>query len=104
VIFGAPGTTVDANTITSSTIDAGFGAINMVDATYNGNYANVQVTNNHIQGERLFSVGIAIGSCVWGYPCVPFSYTGPARVTGNTISGNVAFAIPINGWTDGLTV
>jgi hypothetical protein len=41
VIFGAPGTTVTGNTITSSSTYVGFGAINMVDGTYDGKFTNV---------------------------------------------------------------
>jgi hypothetical protein len=83
----------------------GFGAINMVDNSYNGDYSNVQVTNNIIQGQKLFGSGISIGACTWSGPCrAPYIYQGPATVTGNKLSGNIGFAIPINGWSNGLTV
>lgn len=105
MIFGAPGTTVTGNTITSSSTYVGFGAINLVDGTYDGKFTNVQVTNNHISGSHLFAAGISIGACVWSGPCKsPYVYTGPATVSGNTFSGHVTFPIAINGWTDGLTV
>ncbi|OZJ02248.1 hypothetical protein BZG36_04916 [Bifiguratus adelaidae] len=103
VIFGAPGTQVTNNTITSSTTNKGFGAINLVDNTYNGNYSGVVVSDNTIVGEKLFSVGIAIGSNVWGgYGNTP--HQGPTTITGNTFSGNITFPIAINGWENGLTV
>ncbi|KAF7178178.1 hypothetical protein CNMCM7691_006850 [Aspergillus felis] len=105
VIFGAPGTTITRNTIISSETDLSFGAINLVDPTYNGNYANVKVTDNTIQGRKLFGTGIAIGACTWSGPCrSPYFYKGPTTVTGNKLSGNIAFAIPTNGWSDGLKV
>lgn len=76
-----------------------------MDDTYNGNYANVKVTDNTIQGRKLFGSGIAIGACTWSGPCrSPYFYKGPTTVTGNKLSGNISFAIPINGWSNGLTV
>lgn len=105
MIFGAPGSTVTGNTITSSSQYLGFGAINMVDNSYNGDYANVQVTDNTITGQLLFAAGISIGACTWSGPCrSPYFYTGPATVSGNKFSGQIAFPISINGWSNGLTV
>lgn len=76
-----------------------------MDDTYDGNYANVKVTDNTIQGRKLFGSGIAIGACTWSGPCrSPYFYKGPTTVTGNKLSGNISFAIPINGWSNGLTV
>jgi hypothetical protein len=102
VLFGAPGTKVAGNTIISSLTDKGFGAINMVDRSYNGDYSNVLIANNHISGELLFSVGIAIGSCIWG-SCGPNNH-GPATIVNNVFAGNITFPIAINGWDSGLTV
>jgi hypothetical protein len=105
VVFGAPGTTITNNTITSSKSYEGFGAINMVDGSYNGNYSNVKVTNNKITGQLLFAAGISIGACVWSGPCkAPYVYHGPATVSDNTFSGNISFPIAVNGWEGGLTV
>lgn len=102
-MFGAPGTTVRSNTIISSTTDSGFGAINMVDYLYGGSYDGVLVTGNTITGEKLFNAGIAIGAYAWSFnDDAPLS--GPATITDNTFSGNIPFAIAINGWTGGLTV
>ncbi|KAE8547711.1 hypothetical protein EYB25_009504 [Talaromyces marneffei] len=103
VLFGAPGTTVQGNTIISSTTDSGFGAINMVDYLYDGSYANVVVTNNTIIGQKMFNTGIAIGAFAWSFNDDVF-LQGPATVTNNLISGNIPFAIGVNGWTGGLTV
>ncbi|UKZ78827.1 hypothetical protein TrVFT333_006572 [Trichoderma virens FT-333] len=82
----------------------GFGAINMVDGEYDGSYAGVSVTNNNIQGNKLFNLGIGIGANVWSFGDPPPPLKGPATVTGNTISGHVSFPIAINGWSNGLTV
>ncbi|KAL7957264.1 hypothetical protein V8C34DRAFT_286448 [Trichoderma compactum] len=104
VIFGSPGSTITGNTIISSPDYVGFGAINMVDGQYNGSYAGVSVTNNNIQGQKLFNLGIGIGANVWSFGDPPPALKGPATVTGNTISGQVSFPIAINGWSNGLTV
>ncbi|KAL1983266.1 hypothetical protein VTN96DRAFT_288 [Rasamsonia emersonii] len=103
VLFGAPGTTVTGNTITSSATNKGFGAINMVDNLYGGSYANVLVTDNVITGQKLFSVGVSIGAYVWSFND-PFFLSGPATITNNRFAGNITFPIAINGWTGGLTV
>jgi len=103
VIFGSPGSVIDSNTITSSATEQGFGAINMVDGEYDGSYAGVQVTNNQITGQKLFNLGIGIGAYVWSFND-DYLLSGPAAVTGNTISGNVTFPIALNGWTDGITI
>ncbi|KAH8800374.1 hypothetical protein F5884DRAFT_891314 [Xylogone sp. PMI_703] len=109
VLFGAPGTKVISNTITSSSTEAGFGAINLVDnlSTYSGSFSGVQVTGNTIHGDLLFGAGIAIGSCVW-VPCDASSTTaklsGPVTITNNKFTGSIAFPIPVSGWQNGITV
>lgn len=75
----------------------------MVDYLYDGSYANVVVTNNTITGQKLFNVGIAIGAFAWSFNDDAF-LQGPATVTNNVFSGNIPFAIGVNGWTGGLTV
>ena len=95
-----------SNTITSSTTDSGFGAINLVDyiSEYGGSFAGVQISNNVITGQKLFNAGIAIGGCAWSFgQCNP-TLSGPVTITDNTFSGHIGFSIGINGWTDGLTV
>lgn len=103
MIFGSPGSTVNNNTIVSSADHLGFGAINMVDGQYQGSYAGVKVTNNRIQGKKIFNLGIGIGANVWSFND-PYALHGPAEITGNSISGNVVFPIAVNGWTGGITV
>lgn len=75
----------------------------MVDYLYDGSYANVVVTNNTITGKKLFNAGIAIGAFAWSFNDDAF-LQGPATVTNNVFSGNIPFAIGVNGWTGGLTV
>lgn len=75
----------------------------MVDDEYSGSYSGVKVTNNVITGEKLFNLGIGIGAYVWSFDD-PNLLHGPATISGNTIKGNVAFAIAVNGWDNGLTV
>lgn len=109
VLFSAPGTKVLSNKVISSTTNAGFGAINLVDdlAVYNGSFANVEVSSNAIQGQRLFGAGIAVGSCVWT-TCDASTTTpklsGPVTIANNVFSGSIAFPIPVSGWTGGITV
>lgn len=105
VLFGAPGTAVSGNTITGSATQRGFGAINLVDFSYGGNYSGVVVKNNTIVGSKMFNIGIAIGSSVWGVESGSQYYLqGPVQILGNTFSGNIVTAIAINGWQKGLTV
>lgn len=75
----------------------------MVDPEYGGSYAGVSVTNNVIQGDKLFNLGIGIGANAWSFND-PSLLKGPATISGNTISGHVSFPIAINGWTNGITV
>lgn len=103
VIFGSPGSTITGNTIESSATERGFGAINMVDGQYHGSYANVVVSNNKIIGQKLFNLGIGIGSSIWS-DYNPSPLHGPATIKNNVFSGNIVFAIAINGWDNGITV
>lgn len=109
VLFSGPGNKVLSNKVISSSTNAGFGAINLVDnlPVYNGSFANVEVSSNIIQGQRLFGVGIAVGSCVW-VDCDASStrakLSGPVTISNNVFSGSIAFPIPISGWTGGITV
>ncbi|KAF2095224.1 hypothetical protein NA57DRAFT_68186 [Rhizodiscina lignyota] len=103
VIFGSPGTVVTENTIYGSEEYLGFGAINMVDDEYSGSYSGVQVTKNTIIGGKMFNLGIGIGAYIWSFNDPSF-LSGPATIEDNTISGNVAFPIALNGWEDGITI
>ena len=64
----------------------------------------MSVTNNKIVAGKMFNIGVAIGSNVWGDDAGGFKLTGPASVTGNTFSGNITFPIALNGWQSGITV
>lgn len=75
----------------------------MVDGQYSGSYAGVTVSNNKIVGQKMFNLGIGIGSNVWSFNN-RYMLQGPVSITGNTISGSVSFPIAINGWTNGITV
>lgn len=75
----------------------------MVDNEYSGSYDGVVVSNNHITGQKLFNIGIAIGAYIWSFND-PNLLSGPVEITGNTFSGNIPFAIAINGWSNGITV
>ncbi|KAH8898712.1 hypothetical protein GQ53DRAFT_836782 [Thozetella sp. PMI_491] len=105
VIFGSPGSHFLRNTITSSSTNLGFGAINMVDPSYGGNYSNVVVSDNVITGvgDGLFNLGIGMGSQIWSNPH-PEENFGPTTVTNNVFRGNIGYSIAINGWFGGLTV
>lgn len=75
----------------------------MVDNLYNGSYAGVVVSNNRITGQKLFNLGIGVGANVWSFNG-PSPLKGPASITGNIFTGNIAFPIAINGWSGGITV
>ncbi len=70
VLFGAPGTQVLRNTVTSSSTNLGFGAINLVDYLYGGTIRAWWWRDNVVSGvgKGLFNIGIAVGSFVWSNP------------------------------------
>ncbi|MCJ1231671.1 hypothetical protein MMC12_008350 [Toensbergia leucococca] len=112
ISFACTNSVVASNTISGSTdggiviygaTESAFGAINLVDKTYGGYYGNVIVSDNRITGQKFFNLGIAIGQYVWSFDD-PYVLQGPVTITNNSIAGNVAFPIAINGWTDGVTV
>lgn len=82
VIFGAPGTLVENNTVETRD-NILLGGINLVDyAAFKGNYTNTIVRNNHIKALGGFiKVGIAIGPDVWGFGK-------GAKTTGGTVENN----------------
>lgn len=99
VVFGAPGSVIQNNTIIAATQTL-LGAINMVDyRPTNGNYTGTLVTNNTIDASSAFiKVGIAMGPAVW--TCSPNINFG-GTVTNNTLQGmNFGYGYAVNGVMD----
>lgn len=87
VIFGAPGSVIEGNTIRAETRTL-LGGINMVDyAPYDGNYTDTIVRNNIIESNgAVIRIGLGMGTRVWG--CLPESTT-KDTLYGGTVSGNI---------------
>jgi parallel beta-helix repeat protein len=86
VIFGAPGSTIEGNTVRAESRTL-LGGINMVDdSTYGGSYAGTIVRNNIIDASgAVIRIGLGMGPRVWG--C--FGANEPGHVvTGGTVTGN----------------
>lgn len=99
VVFGAPGSTIQDNTIVAVSRQL-LGGINMVDfAPVGGNYTGTVVKNNVIDGRSHFvKVGIAMGPAVWN--CASGTNYG-ATVTGNTLQGlHIGYGYAVNGVTN----
>lgn len=99
VVFGAPGSTIQNNTIVAVSRQL-LGGINMVDfAPVGGNYTGTVVKNNVIDGRSDFiKVGIAMGPSIWS--CSSGTNYG-ATVTGNTVQGqNIGYGYAVNGVTN----
>lgn len=106
VIFGAPGSVIEGNTIRAETRTL-LGGINMVDyAPYDGNYTNTIVRNNIIESNgAVIRIGLGMGTRVWG--CLPENTTKDTlyggTATGNTLRGNLmqyGFAVDgVREWT-----
>lgn len=106
VIFGAPGSIIEGNTIRAETRTL-LGGINMVDYNpYDGNYSGTIVRNNIIDAaSAVIRIGLGMGTRVWG--CLPAVaendtlYGG--TVTGNTLLGaNMQYGFAVDGvreWT-----
>ncbi len=89
VVFGAPGSVIEGNTIRAETRTL-LGGINMVDsAAYEGNYTGTIVRDNIIEAsEAVIRIGLGMGSRVW--VCLPADSEEILRggtVTGNTLRG-----------------
>ncbi len=101
VVFGAPGSTIQNNTIIAKS-QLLFGGINMVDyAPMNGNYTGTVVTHNTIDAAGAFiKIGIAMGQQVWN--CTTGTNYG-GTVTDNTLEGPyMGYGYAVNGvsnWT-----
>jgi hypothetical protein len=103
VVFQAPGTTVEHNTIVAQTRDL-LGGINMVDyKPYSGNYAGTVVTHNTVYADgAMIKVGIAMGPAVWTTDTTDTNSGG--TVTQNTIHGaGLGYAMAVNG-VSGFTI
>ena len=99
VVFGAPGSTVQDNTVTAVSRQL-LGGINMVDyAPMNGNYTGTVVSGNTITAQSAFiKVGLAMGQQVWN--CTTGTDYG-ATVTGNTLQGAyMGYGYAVNGVTN----
>ncbi len=102
VIFGAPGSLIQGNSIVASSRVL-LGGINLVDvAPVGGNYSGTRVLNNTIDARGAFiKVGVAMGASVW--TCSPSVVYG-ATVQGNTLRGlHFGFGYAVNG-VSGFTV
>ena len=101
VVFGAPGSTIQDNTIVAKN-QLLLGGINMVDyAPMNGNFTGTLVTHNTIDAQGAFiKVGLAMGQQVWN--CTTGTLYG-ATVTDNTLQGQyMGYGYAVNGvqnWT-----
>jgi parallel beta-helix repeat protein len=95
VVFGAPGSVIQGNTITAQNRSA-FGGINLVDQ---GDYTNTQVIGNTINAAGAqIKAGIPIGNR-FGF-CLTNNISG-GLVTGNTLTGPyMGYGIPVSGVTN----
>jgi F5/8 type C domain/Abnormal spindle-like microcephaly-assoc'd, ASPM-SPD-2-Hydin len=99
VVFGAPGSTIQNNTIIAKN-QLLLGGINMVDyAPMNGNYTGTVVTHNTIDALSAFiKMGIAQGQQAWN--CATGTNFG-GTVTNNTLEGQyMGYGYPVNGVTN----
>jgi parallel beta-helix repeat protein len=106
VVFGAPGSLIEGNTVRAQTRTL-LGGINMVDeGAYGGRYTGTIVRNNVIDASgAVIRIGLGMGPRVW--VCLPPNETGHTisggTVTGNTLRGThmqYGFAVDgVRGWT-----
>lgn len=114
VLFGAPGTLVENNTIWVETMTL-LGGINMVDyEPWNGNYTNTIVRNNVIYGgfatdpaaagetkgenddDAIIKIGIAIGPRTWFGDQYLNNVSSSGTVMDNQLSGAFGYGIAIS--------
>ncbi|MFI7536462.1 right-handed parallel beta-helix repeat-containing protein [Streptosporangium sp. NPDC049376] len=99
VIFGAPGSTIENNTVRAEHSEL-LGGINLVDiAPVDGNYTGTTVRGNVVDAKSAFiKVGMAMGWQVW--TCGTGTVHG-ATVTGNTLRGlHMGYGYAVNGVRD----
>jgi hypothetical protein len=87
VLFGAPGSVAECNTIVSKTRTL-LGGINMVDyKPYSGDYTGTVVRHNTLRADgALMKVGIAVGPQVWVHDTTDFNRSG--TVENNLLAGS----------------
>lgn len=96
VVFGAPGSLVQNNTIVAASRTL-LGGINLVDyAPVHGNFTGTRVMNNTIEARGAFiKIGIAMGLDTW--TCSGTTVYG-ASVTGNVLKGlHMGYGYAVNG-------
>ncbi len=105
VIFGAPGSLIEGNTIRAETRTL-LGGINMVDFDpYEGNYSGTVVKNNVIDASgAVIRIGLGMGIYVWGcWPAETDKILYGASVTDNILRGakmQYGFAVDgVRDWT-----
>lgn len=87
VVFAAPGSLIERNTIRAETRTL-LGGINMVDdVAYGGDYTGTIVRDNIIDAfSAVIRIGLGMGTRVWG--CVPPYDSSESVLTGGTVTGN----------------
>jgi len=104
VVFGAPGSVIEGNTIRAETRTL-LGGINLVDfAPYDGNFTGTMVRNNLIEANgAVIRIGLGMGIHVWGCQPAETKTLYGATVTGNTLRGTkmqYGFAVDgVRDWT-----
>jgi hypothetical protein len=104
VIFGAPGSVIEENTVRAETRTL-LGGINMVDYDpYGGSYTATVVRNNVIDASgAVIRIGLGMGQRVWG--CLPpddvSHIIAGGTVTGNTLRGtHMQYGYAVDGVRD----
>jgi parallel beta-helix repeat protein len=104
VVFGAPGSLIESNTIRAETRIL-LGGINLVDyAPYAGNYTGTIVRDNLIDAHgAVIRIGLGMGVFVWGCQPDETKTLSGATVTGNALRGErmqYGFAVDgVRDWT-----
>lgn len=103
VVFGAPGSRIENNTVRAQTRKA-LGGINLVDyGPFNGDYSGTTVTGNTIDAAgAIIRIAMAMGGRVWGCPDAGDETLHGATVTNNTLTGTMGYGFAIDGvsnWT-----
>jgi parallel beta-helix repeat protein len=104
VVFGAPGSVIEGNTVTAASRIM-LGGINLVDVgPYEGDYSGTIVRDNLIDAAgAVIRIGLGMGGRVWG--CLTADDPGPlpygATVTSNTLRGTkMQYGYAVSGVAD----